>query len=109
MTSLSRWAGRDTPVVLLAGPAGPGAEHTRWVRELVRRADAVVAQSEALTLTTREPGTMRSDLGVLVVVIGPDEVGRFIGGVTHQWADGDEGRCHVWSRDLWATLSLDPG
>lgn len=101
-------AGRPLHVVLLAERQGPGDEHIRWLRAFLDRAAVVLADADALALTTAPADMQPAGLGDAIVVIGPDEHGRFIGGITYDGVSSrDEDRRHVWSRDRWTTLSLE--
>jgi hypothetical protein len=102
-----RFAGQDVFVVLTAGAEGPTPEHDAWVEALASRARALRADAEALARTARRHVGDPVALTLRIVVIGPDEHGRFIGGLCFDWPGRGDERCDVWSRDHWATLSLD--
>jgi hypothetical protein len=104
-----RFAGQDVSVVLTAGAEGPTPEHDAWVEALGPRARALRADAEALALTARRNLGDPVALTPRIIVIGPDEHGRFIGGLCFDWPGRGDERCDVWSRDRWATLSLERG
>ena len=96
-------------MVLLAGVEGPDEGHQTWIRELVAREEDLIGRATDLARTRLPSDVARADLAMTIAVIGPDEDGRFIGGLCFDWPDKGAARCDVWSRDRWATLSFDRG
>lgn len=99
---------RDVSVLLLAGPEGPADEHRVWLAAAVARGDSLERDARKLVVeaSAGQVAADRVDVGLLCM--GADEHGRFIGGLSCATSVAPSPR-YVWSRDRWATLSLDRG
>ncbi len=99
---------RDVPVLLLAGPEGPADEHRVWLAAAVARGDSLERDARRLVAEAIAGQVQADQVDVNMMVVGADEHGRFIGGLSCATSVAPSLR-YVWSRDRWATLSLDRG
>jgi hypothetical protein len=95
--------GRETQVLYLAGPAGPGPEHHAWLQaaldaghDLARRAGAMAAEAR---------GWDPAAVTVAILLVGAGQDGHFIGSLTCHGGSG--GPCYVFTHDRFKTLSLE--
>lgn len=101
--------GRQAQVLLLAGPEGPGEEHEAWLAAALARGDTLARQARALAAVSFGGQVAAGDVRVAIIMMGGDEHGRFIGGFTCRTDNAGDDPRYVWSRDRWATLSLERG
>ena len=96
-------AGRQVQALYLAGPSGPSPEHHEWLEAAIAGGEGLARRAGALAATHR--GWDADAVTVAIVTVGADETGRFIGGLTCHGSGG--GPCYLFSRDKFATLSLE--
>jgi hypothetical protein len=99
----------ESQVLLLADPEGPGEEHQAWLAAALARGDALARDARTLAATAFGGRVTADDVTLQIITMGNDEHGRFIGGFSCRAAGDDQTPRYVWSRDRWATLSLDRG
>ena len=105
-----RIAGRQMAVLMVAGEDGPGEEHTAWLQALIDAGPPLLERADVMAVDQATPGTSLAQLDHVIVVVGPDENGRFIGGLAYQWtSDRSRKASHVWTRDRWQHLSTERG
>ena len=97
------FAGRETQVLYLAGPAGPGPEHRVWLQAAVDQGHDLARRAGAMAAEAR--GWDPSAVTVAILLVGAGHDGRFVGSLTCHGGGG--GPCYVFTRDRFKTLSLD--
>jgi hypothetical protein len=101
--------GRQPQVLLLAGPEGPGEAHQAWLAAVVARGETLACDARTLVAASLGGQVTADQVTLDIITMGDDEHGRFIGGFSCRVAGLDQEPRYVWSRDRWATLSLDRG
>ena len=101
--------GGQSHVLLLAGPEGPGDEHQAWLAAAAARGDALGREARALAASSFGGQVTADDVTLDIITMGADEHGRFIGGFSCGARGADQDARYVWTRDRFATLSLDRG